>query len=179
MVEAEAIARPYAKAVFALARGDGQHKWLDFLKIAAELVNDPSVAKRLSLVSFSTDLIIWLDEILQKQREEGLRQEEKNFLNLLDENDRLAFLPQIVKQFEELLYKQDNICLVNVQSAHSLSASESENLAKTMERKIGRPVQLRSSVNESLLAGVIIEYEGQVIDQTLKGRLATFARTLD
>ena len=179
MVEAETIARPYAKAIFALAQGDGQRQWLDFLKIAAELVNDPAVAKRLGLVSFSTDLTGWLDEILNKQRKEGLRQEEKNFLNLLDENDRLAFLPQIVKQFEELLYRQDDICLVNVQSAHSLSASESENLAKTMERKIGRPVQLRSSVNESLLAGVLIEYEGQVIDQTLKGRLATFARTLD
>lgn len=179
MVEAETIARPYAKAVFALAQGDAQQRWLDFLKIAAKLVNDPAVARRLSMVSFSTDLTAWLNEILQKQRSEGLGQEEKNFLTVLDENGRLALLPHIAKQFEELLYKQDNICLVNVQSAHSLSVSESEALAKTIERKIGRPVQLRSSVNESLLAGVLIEYEGQVIDQTLKGRLANFARTLD
>ena len=48
-----------------------------------------------------------------------------------------------------------------------------------MVRKIGRDVEMTVSVNPELMAGVLIEYNGQVIDQTLKGRLSDFAQLLN
>lgn len=180
MAQTETVARPYARAVFGRAVNQAEQKqWLEFLKISAELLNNSDVIKRLGLPSFVHDWKNWLNQLLSEKRRQALSQEESNFLNLLEEHNRLIVLPQIAELYERLLYEQDNVCLVQVQSAQTLTPAEVESLTQTLKRKIGRNVLLKTSVNPELIAGVLIEYDGQVIDQTLKGRIATFARLLD
>lgn len=180
MAQSQTIARPYAKAVFGRASNETQQKqWQFFLQAAAQLLANPEVHRRLNLPHFVEELTGWLDQWLLQNREEGLNQEERHFLTLLAENDRLSVLPQISELYEQLLLNQAQSCLVNIQSAHELKHDEMEALRASLEKKIGRDVLLKTSINPELIAGVLIEYEGQVIDQTMKGRISAFARILD
>ena len=63
--------------------------------------------------------------------------------------------------------------------AQALSSAEEKNLQILLQKKTGRDVVLDIHEDATLLAGVIIEYDGLVIDQTLRGRIAEFAQKLD
>lgn len=179
-MQAQTIARPYAKAVFGRAEDKKQQEqWQQFLTLSAVLVADVEVKKRLGLPNFMADLVQWLDQWLQTKRQQALSQDERNFLQLLQEQDRLVVLPEIAKIFADLVHEQAQVCAVSVQSAHELDQASLDALKATMARKIGRDVKMTVSVNPELMAGVLIEYDGQVIDQTLKGRLADFAQLLN
>ena len=179
-MQAQTIARPYAKAVFGRAADKKQQQqWQQFLTLSAALVADVDIKKRLGLPNFMVDLVQWLDQWLQEQRQQTLTQEEKNFLQVLQDQDRLMILPEIAQIFAELVHEQDQVCAVYVQTAHELDEESEKLLKATMVRKIGRDVEMTVSVNPELMAGVLIEYNGQVIDQTLKGRLSDFAQLLN
>lgn len=180
MAESQTIARPYAKAVLGRAVNEEQQKqWQLFLQTAASLIAHPDVAKRLNLPHFVDEWTEWLNQTLLTSRQQGLNQEERNFLNILKEQNRLMVLPEISDLYEQFLLNQSKKCLVSIESAQELKSNELEALQATLSKKIGRDVLLKTSVNPELIAGVRIEYDGQVIDQTMKGRIAAFARLLD
>lgn len=180
MAHSKTIARPYAKAVFAQANTqDAQQSWREFLQVGAQMMQDSFVQSHLNLPEFTQQLTAWLDQWMVEKRQSALSKEEKNFLAILAEQNRLAVLPEIADFYEQLMHAKQNVCKVNVRSAQPLKEDERQSLKKTLTQKIGRQVQLDVSEQADLLAGVIIEYEGQVIDQTLKGRLNRLARSLD
>lgn len=180
MAQSQTIARPYARAVFGRANSpEQQQHWQDFLNVVAKLMGDGAVLKRLSAPNFQTELHQWLDEWFNQNRGTPLSQEERNFLTILAEQERLTVLPEIAEIYQELVFDAQNICFVRVGTAQALTPSEQEVLQATLEKKIGRTIQLDITVRPELVAGVFIEYDGQVIDQTLRGRMADFAQMLN
>ena len=82
MAQPQTIARPYAKAIFDSAASDAdQQRWQQFLSAAAELANEPEVMQHMHTPGFSTQVGQWLNEWLEKSREQGVtEQERKEFL---------------------------------------------------------------------------------------------------
>ncbi len=180
MSNLKTIARPYAKAVFSQADSKVlQKSWWQFLQLTAKVAEDPKMQSYLGLPGFVDELISWIDQWLKDERKKGLTREEKNFLTLLAENDRLMILPEIASFYENLMYEQQDVCVVKVRSAQKMRAKDKQTLKETLTKTIGRKVQLAVSEDADLIAGVIIEYDGKVIDQTLKGRISRLARSLD
>ena len=139
----------------------------------------PEVPEHLALPGFLAQLQTWLEQLLKKQRKQGISGEEHNLLRLLEEHDRIAVLPEIADVYDELLYAQSDTCMVRVTSAKPLSSDDEALLRSLMQKKTGREVVLEIHEDPALLAGVVLEYDGLVIDQTLKGRIAEFAQKLD
>lgn len=180
MAESKTVARPYAKAILANASdGKAQQQWQQFLHTAKAVMQSPEVPEHLALPGFLSQLQGWLEQLLKKQRRHGLYNEENNLLRLLEEHDRIAILPEIADIYDELLYAKSDVCMVHITTAQALSSAEEKNLQILMQKKTGRDVVLDIHEDAALLAGVIIEYDGLVIDQTLRGRIAEFAQKLD
>lgn len=180
MAQPQTIARPYAKAIFGLADSDAkQQEWQQFLDAASELTASPEVAHHLRTPGFSVQLEQWLNEWLKQSRKEGLSEQEQNFLRILEEHDRIVVLPEITQAFTELCSQSHNVCIVQVKSASAMDAAAQKALADSLEKKLGKAVALEVEEAPELMAGVVIEYDGQVIDQSLQGRLQQFARKLD
>lgn len=180
MSQLETIARPYAKAAYELASEKGNiAQWAQFLAVAASICCDESVARRLNAPNFLTDLQTWIDEYLQHSRGQGLRGEEKNFLQVLEEANRLNVLPQIESEFQQFVAKADNLCKATVYTARALSKPQQQKIADALAKKTGQKVSLEVIEKPELLAGVRIEYNGLVLDQSAQGRLADFARQLE
>lgn len=180
MAESKTVARPYAKAIFADATDDEQkHNWQMFLHTAKAIMQTDKVFEHLTLPGFNSQMQQWLDKLLQENRHQGINSKEQNLLRLLQKYNRMSILPDISDIYDELFYNSQNICMVKVRSAQELSPNEKQELEIVMRKITGRNVLMEISEDTALLAGVLIEYDGLVIDQTLKGRITEFARQLD
>ena len=96
-------ARPYAQAIFEIARATGDFRsWSEFLQLAASLMLDASLARTLQAPASDVDKIaVAMADVCREQlgdqafAGEGGRATATNFLRLLAENRRLASLPDI------------------------------------------------------------------------------------
>ena len=180
MAQPQTIARPYAKAVFGLAENDAdQQSWRQFLNAAAELAKTPKVMQHMHAPEFAVLIEQWLNEWLDQSRKQGVTDQEHNFLRLLETHDRFEVLPEIAEAFNELCASGHNSCIAHVKSAKALDDQAQKVLIEMLERKLGKSVTLEIEEAPELMAGVVIEYDGQVINQSLQGRLQQFARKLD
>lgn len=179
MSQSETIARPYAKAAFEQAGQNHRENWEAFLAAGASMLANESLINYLKAPGFYPEFTQWLDEYLTKNRGNALTQEEKNFLQLLHDNHRLAILPEIYQQFVHLINLEKGVCEAIVYTAQPLTTEQEKAIVKKLSEKTGRKVELLVKEDKDLLAGVRIEYNGLVIDQSTKGRIAQFARNLD
>lgn len=166
---ASTIARPYAEAVFALAReADDFDRWSAFLARAAavaadaqvvRLIQDPRVARE-TLLGIVADLSI-----------QGGDEAQRNFLRLLIANRRVRALPDIAAQFEKLRAEAEGTVDAELVTAFAVSAAQKEKIAAALGKKLGRKVRLGVSEDGDLIGGAIIRAGDLVIDASVRGQL--------
>ena len=167
------IARPYARAAFAIARDDGQFAaWSDALAFAARVAADPKAAALLGHPALSHEDAVAL------VAPEAAGEKLSGFLALLAENGRLAALPEIAGLYEELRAEAEHVVLAKVTSASALPEAEVEQIRAALKRRFGREVQVETAVDERLIGGAVIAAGDVVIDGSLKGKLARLQTAL-
>ncbi len=176
MAEKITVARPYARAVFALARDrDAFAGWSGLLAVAARVSSDPAFSKLLRNPEMEdrqlADIVI---ELCGDAADELGR----NFIRLLADNDRLAYLPEIAMEFEHLRAEAEKIVDVDVTSAIALDEPQQQKIAAAMRERLGRNVRLHCEIDETLLGGAVVRAGDLVIDGSLRGRLDRLAGAL-
>ncbi len=177
MAELITLARPYAKAAFeyALARKELQ-VWSDMLALAAAVARMDNMVKVMASPGLSS---------LQKGEEftrvcgDQLTEKGQNFIKSLAANHRLQLLPEIQQLFEAYKSQQEKSIEVEVSTAFELSPELQTKLAKSLSARLNREVNMRSSVDKSLLGGAIIRTGDTVIDGSVRGRLAKLAEAMN
>ena len=173
MSQALTLARPYARAAFAIARdANALPAWSDALAFAARVAADPSVAALLGnpgLTQADATTLLAPD---------GADALFGNFLGLLFENRRLSLLPEITGQFDELRFEAERVVKAKVTSAVALPASELDTIKAALAKRFGREVEVEAAVDESLIGGAVIDAGDVVIDGSLKGKLGRLQAAL-
>src|SRR5690554_513633 len=167
------IARPYARAAFAVARDDGKAAaWSQALAFAARVAADPEVEALLSHPALaSQDAVALLAP-------EGAADKFEGFLAQLADNGRLAVLPEIAGMFEQLRADDEQVVLATITSATELPQAEVEQLREALKRRFGREVQVETAIDESLIGGAVIAAGDVVIDGSLRGKLGRLQSAL-
>ncbi|MEP6633916.1 MAG: F0F1 ATP synthase subunit delta [Luteimonas sp.] len=167
------LARPYARAAFALAQGSGAAAtWSQALGLAARIAADPRVASLLGNPKLThADAVTLLSS-------DGAGEHFGNFLALLADNRRLALLPDIAGLFEELRAEADRVVKAKVTSASALPAGELEGIKAALKKRFGREVELETAVDEALIGGAVISAADLVIDGSLRGKLSRLQTAL-
>lgn len=173
MSQALTLARPYARAAYAIARDAGAAaQWSDALGFAARVAADPRVQSLLGHPHLGRgDAVALLSP-------DGASEAFGNFLSLLADNRRLPLLPEIAGLFEELRAEAERIVKAKVTSATALPASELDSIKAALKRRFGRDVELETAVDESLIGGAVIDAGDVVIDGSLKSKLARLQSAL-
>ena len=173
MSQALTLARPYARAAFAIARdANALPAWSDALAFAARVAADPSVAALLGNPGLTqADATTLLAP-------EGADALFGNFLGLLFENRRLSLLPEITGQFDELRFEAERVVKAKVTSAIELPAAELATIKAALAKRFGREVEVETAVDESLIGGAVIDAGDVVIDGSLKGKLGRLQAAL-
>jgi F-type H+-transporting ATPase subunit delta len=173
MAERITTARPYAKAIFALARKNNSLAEVGAtLARAAEVVSDPRVHALLGSPHVTP---AQLAELVSGVTGSSLDENGRNFVSLLAQNRRLGFLPEIAALFEQMKAEVENAVEVEVIAASKLTPDQESRYAAALQKKLGRQVRLHTKVDGSLIGGAVLKAGDLVIDGSIKGRLERLA----
>lgn len=175
MAEFATIARPYAKALFGLAQEKNQiESWLGGLKELADVVREEKVSSFIEQpeinASKKADIII---ELL------GLESSElKNFIAVLAEQKRLAILPEVYAQYQDLALSFNHTKSAVIYSAYPLTDAQLSELTQMLEKRFDSELQISVEVAPELIGGVKVEVGDQVLDLSVQGKLNTLYATM-
>jgi F-type H+-transporting ATPase subunit delta len=182
MADFGAVARPYARALFDLASASAElDKWSKALEGAAAIAHDAVAKRSLARPDLGERQRIDLVQGVCQDLPGGkawASQEGRNVLAILVENDRLAALPEIAAQFEELKAAAENKVKATLVSAVEVDSAIADKVAAALQKKLGRTVELTLEVDPAILGGAIIRAEDMVIDGSVRTRLQRLAETL-
>ncbi len=169
-------ARPYANAVFDLAnQANALDAWSDALANLATVVSDAQMSKVLDDPEAGK---VVKGELILKVLGDKLNQQQQNLVKLMAENGRLKLMTDVVAQFEVARAKAENKIEAQVVSAFELSAEQTSELVNTLKNKLGFDVTLTTTVDKSLIGGVVITAGDTIIDASMKSQLDSLALSL-
>jgi F-type H+-transporting ATPase subunit delta len=169
MADFSTLARPYAKAVFELARGSNTLKeWSAQLAAIAEAVANPQLAGLIGHPALSrTELA----DVFGKALAQSLSAEGQSLLRLLTENGRLKTSTAIAEQFEALRAAAEARIDVAVTTAIKVEKVQQDTLISAIRKRLARDVAIEWHTDESLVAGAVIRAGDLVIDGSVRGEL--------
>lgn len=174
MSQAFTIARPYARAAFALAKERGDLAgWSKALAVAAQLMSDPRMAALVEHPSLAA-----ADAAGLVAPPGDLDANFLQFLAVLAENRRLVLLPEIVALYEDLRAEAQRIVRAKVTSATKLDDAALSKLRDSLRARFKQDVELETAIDESLIGGAVIDTGDVVIDGSLRSRLARLETAL-
>ncbi|CAH9019940.1 F0F1 ATP synthase subunit delta [Candidatus Nitrosacidococcus sp. I8] len=181
MAEKITIARPYANALFELAKEQSDYnEWSELLKVFADLVKNSKVQDLIGSPFYNTAQII---DLFTKIKDYPIDSDStaENLIKILVESDRLSVLPEISSLFEQMKDEMEGVLEAEVVLSKPLSDSNKDQLddiAAALERRLGRKITLSCKVDESLLGGAVIRAGDMVIDGSAIGKLNQLAAEL-
>lgn len=176
MSEAITTARPYAQAAFEEAQKLSDLKgWSAILISMAEAINNPEVRGVVSSPRVKNSQIESLMEGLLGSQ---ANLQQRNFIRVLVDNQRLTLLPEIVAIFEYLRAEAEKTLNVIVDSAFELSVAQQDKISNALKVRMGREIKLVCKVDKELLGGIVIRAGDKVIDGSARTRLSEMANAL-
>lgn len=172
------IAGRYAQAVFDLVQEQGT---LD--QLATEL---DSLRATLDDSADLRDLIS--SPLYSREQQEsaitaiaqamGLSPVLTNTLRLMSQNRRLFTLPQLVERLQGLIAEARGEVTADVVSAAPLTDEQQRRLTETLAEKSGKTVKLNTRVDEGLIGGMIVKLGSQMIDSSIRSKLASLQNVM-
>ena len=169
MAEFLTLARPYAKAAFAYAsEQNAADSWSTALQLLSAAVQDEAFSAYLNRPELTpAEQVGLFAKVLGNEQTAAV----SNFLTLLADNGRLALLPEIDTEFEQLKSQNNNTVDVVIESAFPLDSVQEQKLAHALEKRLNSAVKVTVEVNPALIAGVVIRAGDQVIDDSALSKL--------
>jgi len=176
MAELVTIARPYAKAVFDLARDTNQlAEYSAMLRFMADVYTNSEVQTALANPKFTKEDV---ERLLLAVCGDKLSNAARNLLIVLVRNDRLAALPEMVASYERLKEQYENVLEATIESAYPLEQTQLGALVTKLEKRTGRKIQPSVAVVPTLIGGVKIQIGDDVWDGSVRGELERMASAL-
>lgn len=176
MAENVTIARPYAEAAFQLARQEnGLASWAEAIERMVMIAEHPSMR---SCIDNPRLLTAELEKLVLGVAGEELNTTQQNFIRVLIENDRLLLLPEIRDLFTKLKNDCEGSKKAHIVSAFPMAEATQQQLIKDLERRFNCKLQATVAVDPELIGGVSIAVGDQVIDASVRGKLALMATAL-
>ncbi|MDA9163596.1 ATP synthase F1 subunit delta [Rickettsiaceae bacterium] len=165
------VIKNYTQALFNKASDAANTaKVLEQISVFASLSQkSDSINEALCSPIIDRDLKISLiDKISSKYKFEKISQQ---FLHVLVKNSRFSLLSQIVEEFEKMTADSLGVTSAEVVSAFKLGKKEVETIKSFLEAELGKKVELTASSDDSLIGGMVIKYDSNLIDCSVHGAL--------
>jgi F-type H+-transporting ATPase subunit delta len=176
VAEPSTIARPYAEAAFKLADAKGAlAEWSAALGNLAGVAADARVRAAIADPNVPAAKVAGLFIAVLAGRLSG---EAENFVRVLADNGRLEVLAEIREQFEALKNAREGVVEAEIASAFELDAAQLADLVARLEKKTGRKVKAKVSVDKALIGGVKIAIGDKVIDGSARAQLGALETAL-
>jgi len=172
------FARPYARAIMditgspetanalrlELEQFDAQRRKSDELQ---ELYANPGIENDVKL-KISTQIAKRL----------GLSDLAVKVVDVLTQNHRINDLGAITDALALYVNQALQIEVADVRTAHQLDANEEAQLRQTLEKKLGKKVELRLTTDPALIGGFVAQVGSEIWDASVSGKINKFRASL-
>jgi F-type H+-transporting ATPase subunit delta len=169
MSEQISLARPYAKAIFEIARDSGDYSlWSDQLEFLAMVAADPAMKEIIQNPEITeqrlTDLILDVGK-------DQFNEHTQNLVKLLVHNDRLAAAEDINQQFLVLRDEAEQVIEAQLITASEVDDAQKQSIETALSGRLGKKIKLETAVDESLIGGAVVRAGDWVVDGSVKAQL--------
>jgi F-type H+-transporting ATPase subunit delta len=176
MAELATIARPYAEAVFRLAKqGNALPAWSDALNLIATVYQDPQMQAVMANPKVTSADVERLMLAICGERIDGVA---RNLIQLLVHNRRLSVLAEIRELFEQLKLEDEGKLDAKISSAFPMEDAQRNQVVDLLSSRFKRKINATVTVDPDLIGGIKVEVGDKVWDASVRGRLQTMAATL-
>lgn len=166
----------YGRALFLLAKETDSVEEIkgDLTAVIKVFDENPDYTKMLDTPAISkAEKLALADEAFS-----ALNENVSNLIKILSEKHTVASMPDVYKTYISLYNEDMGIEEVEAVTAVPLSEAQTEAMRNKLAEITGKTIVIRNTVDESILGGVKLRYEGKQIDASLKMRLDGFAERL-
>ncbi len=171
-----ASGRRYAQAVFELAGDAGKvDAWRADLGLACEVASEAAASRIIDNPSLPiAERRRVVDRLLGKR----VAPQILNLAYLLAERGRFALMPQVSREYDDLVRLSRGIVAATVTSPTRLSEPELAAVKTRVEQIAGAQAELYAEVDPSLIGGVSVMIGDQQIDASVASRLRRLRQEL-
>jgi len=170
-MKGEAVARRYALALTHLC--SNPEDWENLRKELSTIVS--LVSENKELKDFMENPIfpknLKINVISRISEKLELSEKMKRFLNIIIEKGRFSLLSLILKNFEDIWNKRNNIYKIEIISSIPFNEEEKLEIIETLSKIKRGKIKADFIVNPEILGGIIIKEGNKVYDGSLKGNL--------
>ena len=176
MAELVTIARPYAEAVFALAKErNALSNWSDMLTLLVTVFDDPQLQAAIANPKVTkADIESLILAVCGEQIDANAR----NFIQLLVQNGRLSAVAEIRRIFELLKSEDEGVVEAQISSAFPLEGQQLEKIVSLLSKRYQKNVSPTVDVDPDLIGGITVQVGDKVWDASVRGRLQDMATAL-
>ena len=175
-MEQATVARPYAEALFQVAKNGNLNEWVPVMNELSGIVEVPEVLEMVANPRLSRLQVTHMLLSLIKSAPDN--KEVENLIRVLVENERVALLPEISRQFIELKNASEGSADAEIVSAYPLSDAQLNELLAKLEQRFGLKLIPQVKVDDSLIGGVYVVVGDEVLDLTVRAKLQNMQEAL-
>lgn len=174
----ELIAKRYAQSLIELYQ-DGKISNNEILKSLNIIEGTLSTSKQLN--EFLLNPLISSDdkkEVIEEVFANELDILILNFIKILIEKERFYIFSDIVKIYNTMADKINNISRVDIISAIELNEETKNKIKSKLETRLNKSVSCSWDVDSSIIAGLVIRRGDDIIDTSLKYKLENLSKSI-
>lgn len=175
MSESMTIARPYAKAIFNLAKNTNTlEEWDNFLSYLSVITNE------ISIINFIKNKTIYHTEksknvlnLLESCNaiDEKIKENSKNFIDLLAFNNRLFCIKEVTLLYKEYMNLELNRIEAVVKTACAVNNLQKDQIINSLSKKFNKNILASFELDEEIIGGFIVKIGDFVLDGSVIGNL--------
>ena len=167
---ADMVSERYALSLYEVAQDEKQEKlYLDQLtEVCAAFDSEPDFLKMLTTPSIAAED---KQKVLKTVFEGRIEPFLLNFLMLVTDKGRIGLIHEMCQAYKEQYYFENGIVEV-----HAITAKPM--LRGKMEQVTGKKVELKCSVDPSIMGGIVVKVNNEQFDTSLRTRLEELAARL-
>jgi F-type H+-transporting ATPase subunit delta len=166
------VAARYAAAIFELAK---EGKALAALESDIDAL-DAALAESADLRMMISSPLISREQqgeaIVAIAKKMNLSVLTTNSLALMASKHRLFVMPQLIAELRQMIAVEKGEVTAEVTSATPLTAAQTEKLIATLKARVGKDIKLKTTVDESLIGGLVVKLGSMMIDTSIRAKLA-------
>lgn len=172
------FARPYAKAMMELAGRPEEADRLHGELVRLESARAGSGELQSLFASPAVDLESKLKVARELVRRLSISDLGLRLVEVLVRHHRMNDLGAVLDAWKEMIHTATGVAVAEVRTAHPLDAKELERLRESLEKKLGRRVEMNVETDPDLLGGFVAQVESRVWDASVLGRVNRFRKQL-
>lgn len=101
-----------------------------------------------------------------------------NFVKVLAENNHLRMFDEISEEFHKLELAKKGLKQAEVITAHPINHESEHGIIQELNKLVKGNIELKKKIDESLIGGVIIKMDDQMLDASIKNDLEQLKKDL-